>query len=239
VTVNAIDKASANATKHSKTSNHEEVTVKNTKKNKTETTRATTAAGKETGTGAATTESVSDVPAQLQQIELLCGFGDPLVDADRTTSESLVRRVPVTIVERIIALAARNGGVVAGITFDPTAAKTALAEADQADAIATAAEMLARRAQDQSTRLRAGVTGNASAIRIAMRGYAKTAQGASLKPENDELRSLAKQAKAAAKGRSTRAKNAAAAAAATEVTAAPQAPAVAPAAAASVAPKVS
>jgi hypothetical protein len=142
------------------------------------------------------------IPAQLQAIETACGYGDPLPDATRDTSEALIRRVPTTIVDRIIALAARGGGEVAGITFDPTAAKAALTAAD---AVAAAAQMLARRAEDQAIRLRANVVGDASAIRTAMIGYAKTAQGASLRQENDEIRSLAKQHRAVAKARKTRA----------------------------------
>jgi len=155
-----------------------------------------------------TTTTLSDVPLQLQAIESRCGYGDPLTDADRKTSLDLVRRVPSTIVERIIALAVRGGGSVAGIAFDPSGAKGALAAADEADAIAQAAQMLARRAQDQSIRLRTTVTGNVAGIRIALRGYAKTAQGKSLQSENDEIRALAKQHAAAAKSRKTRAEKA-------------------------------
>jgi hypothetical protein len=156
--------------------------------------------------------SLSDVPIQLQALEQRCGYGDPLPDDARKTSEELVRRVPSSIVDRIIALAVRGNGVVAGITFDPNAAKSALTQADEADAVATAGQMLVRRAQDQAIRLRAGVTGNASAIRTALRGYVKTAQGASLVQENDELRTLAKQHAAARKARATRAKKGAEAA---------------------------
>ena len=158
---------------------------------------------------AASTPPASDIALQLQALEEACGYGDPLPDATRKVSEDLFRRVPTTIVDRVLALAVRGGGVVAGIKLDPTAAKGALAAADDADAVATAAQMLARRAQDQSIRLRAGVTGNVSAIRTSLRGFVKTAQGASLAQENDEIKSLAKQHRAAAKGRATRAANAA------------------------------
>jgi hypothetical protein len=182
--------------------------------------------------------SLSGIPAQLQALEQTCGYGDPLPDATRTTSEDLVRRVPSTIVDRIIALAARGGGVVAGIAFDPDAAKSALAQADEADAIATAGQMLVRRAQDQSIRLRAGVTSDASAIRIAMRGYAKTAQGASLQPENDEIRTLAKQHLAARKARKTREVKAVKAATSSATTGA-EAPPPTPTPAATAAPKAS
>jgi len=181
---------------------------------------------------------MSDVPTQLQAIEQSCGYGDPLPDAIRSTSEKLVQRVPSTIVDRIIALAARGGGTVAGIKFDPDAAKAALAAADEADAIAAAGQMLVRRAQDQSIRLRAGVTGDASAIRIAMRGYAKTAQGASLQPENDEIRSLAKQHLAARKARKTREGKAVDAAVSSAKTGA-EAPPPTPTPAATAAPKAS
>jgi hypothetical protein len=152
----------------------------------------------------------SDVPAQLQALETACGYGDPLPEDVRTTSRKLVNDVAPTVVSRVIALAARGNGVVAGITFDPDAAKAALAQADEADAVATAGLMLVRRAQDQSIRLRASVTGNVSAIRIAMRGYAKTPQGASLQPENEELTSLTRQHLAARKANKTRAAKAAA-----------------------------
>jgi hypothetical protein len=155
-----------------------------------------------------TSTALSDVPLQLQAIESRCGYGEPLTDADRRTSLNLVRRVPSTIVDRILALAVRGGGKVAGIAFDPSDAKGALAAADEADAIAEAAQMLARRAQDQSIRLRSTVTGNVAGIRIALRGYAKTAQGKSLQSENDEIRTLAKQHAAAAKSRKTRAEKA-------------------------------
>jgi len=64
--------------------------------------------------------------------------------------------------------------------------------------------MLVRRAQDQSIRLRAGVAGTVSAIRMALRGYVKSSEGAALAQENDELRSLAKQHNAAAKARKSR-----------------------------------
>jgi hypothetical protein len=157
-----------------------------------------------------TSTGLGDVPLQLQAIEARCGYGEPLTNADRRTSLDLVRRVPSTIVDRVIALAVRGGGKVAEIGFDPSGAKSALAAADEADAIAQAAQMLARRAQDQSIRLRSTVSGNAAGIRIALRGYAKTAQGKSLQSENDEIRTLAKQHAAAAKSRKTRAEKAAA-----------------------------
>ncbi len=96
----------------------------------------------------------------------------------------------------------------AGIALDPDATKGALAQADEAHQVATAATMLARRAQDQSVRLRSGVAGSASAIRTAMVGYAKTPEGASLKQEVDESRWLAKQHKGADTARKTRAENA-------------------------------
>jgi hypothetical protein len=64
--------------------------------------------------------------------------------------------------------------------------------------------MLVRRAHDQAIRLRAEVTGDASGIRTALRGYVKTTQGAHLAQANDELRSLARQHAAAAKARRTR-----------------------------------
>jgi hypothetical protein len=221
-------------------SNHEVTTMKKTA---TKTHKTTSTAGP-AGT------STSDVPAQLQALETSCGFGDPLPDATRTASEKLIRRVPASIVARVIALASRSGGTVAGIAFDPDTASAALTAADQADAIATAGQMLVRRAQDQSIRLRAGVTGDVSAIRTALRGYVKTAQGASLAQENDELRTLAKQATAARKARKTRAENAVTAASSPGTTeaeappptpapsAAPTAPTAAPAAPAA-APKAS
>ncbi len=135
------------------------------------------------------------------------------------TAESLIRRVPASIIDRVLVLATRGGGTVAGIALDPVATKAALTAADEADAVAMSALMLARRAQDQATRLRSGVAGDVSAIRTAMVGYAKTSQGASLRQENDEIRSLAKQHKAAAKGRKTRAEKAATDAASTATTA--------------------
>jgi hypothetical protein len=152
----------------------------------------------------AETVSLSDIPTQLQSIEASCGYGDPLDDETRKQSSRLIDRVPSTIVERVITLAQRGKGSVAGIALDPVAAKQALANADQADAIATAAAMLVRRAQDEAIRLRSGVAGQASAVRITLRGYVRTPQGASLVQENDELRSLAKRAVAARKARKTR-----------------------------------
>jgi hypothetical protein len=196
----------------SNTHSHQETTMKakapKATKPSTHTNTETTMS-KPTKTTHTTTLAIatSDIPSQLQAIEQACGYGDPLPDASRKTSESLIRRVPSSIIDRILALAVRGGGTVAGITLDPDAAKAALTQADEADEIATAADMLARRAQDQSIRLRSGVAGNASAIRTAMVGYAKTSQGASLRQENDEIRSLAKQHKAAAKGRKTRVEN--------------------------------
>ncbi len=184
--------------------------------NDTETTMSKTTNTTHTTTLASAT---SDIPSRLQAIEQACGYGDPLPDATRKTSEALIRRVPTTIIDRILALAVRGGGTVAGITLDPAAAKAALTQADEADEVATAANMLARRAQDQAIRLRSGVAGNASAIRTAMVGYAKTPQGASLKQENDEIRSLAKQHRAAAKGRKTRVENSLAASTTPGVTA--------------------
>ena len=154
---------------------------------------------------AAPATSATGVAGQLQVIEETCGYGDPLSDDVRKANEGLVRRMPSSIVDRVIALAVRGKGVVAGIKLDPDAAKAALAEADEADAVATAALMLVRRAQDHSVRLRAGVTTDVSGIRTALRGFTKTKQGAALVQENDELRSLTKQHAAAAKARRTRA----------------------------------
>jgi hypothetical protein len=148
--------------------------------------------------------SSTKVSVQLQALEKSCGYGDPLTNDVRVTRENLIRRVPAAIVDRVIALAARGKGTVAGITFDPVAAKAKLAAADEADAVAVAALMLVRRAHDQAIRLRAEVTGDASGIRTALRGYVKTTQGAHLAQANDELRSLARQHAAAAKARRTR-----------------------------------
>ncbi len=200
-----------NATKtvHANANTQEESTMNKSKKKTAET--ETTAAAQAGATAAAST-AASGVPAQLQAIESACGYEDPLTDAARKTSENVVRRVPQPIVDRVIALAGRQGGTVAGITFDATTAKAALAEADAADAVATAGLMLVRRAQDHAIRLRASIAGTVSAVRTSLRGYVKTAQGAPLAQEADELRSLAKQHAAAGKARKTRVLNEAAAA---------------------------
>ncbi len=194
-------------TKHTASTNHhvtEEATMhKGTKKTVATSPATPTDAAPEV---AATTTpgSTITVPAQLQLIEQRCGYPDPLTDKVRVASETLVRRVPGSIIERVIALAIRGGGKVAGIAFDPDAAKAALAEADEADAVATAAEMLARRAQDHATSLRAGIAGDASGIRTALRGFVKTKQGASLASESEELSALGKQHLAIRKARRTR-----------------------------------
>jgi hypothetical protein len=154
----------------------------------------------------------TDISAQLQAIEESCGYGDPLTAVARKVSQALIRRVPTSIVDRVLAIAGRFAGTVAGIALDPDEAKAALAQADEAEAVAMAARMLARRADDQAIRLRAGVVGKAAAIRTAMLGYAKTEEGASLQQENDEMRSLAKQHRAPGKAAKTRAENAIAAA---------------------------
>jgi hypothetical protein len=155
---------------------------------------------------------LTGIPARLQAIEEACGFEAPLPDESRKVAQELVWRVQGGIVERIIVLAARGEGSVAGIAFDPDAAKAALAEAEEAEEIAAAAKMLMRRAQDHAVRLRKGVATNALAIKMALRGYTKTAQGASLLQENDELRALARAHLTARKAAKTRAKNAAGAA---------------------------
>ena len=180
-----------------------EVTATNPKEEATMKTIAKTPVAATTNPNEAPTTSSSTV-LQLQALEKTCGYGDPLPEASRTASEILVRRIPTSIVERVLTLAVREKGVVAGIALDPDAAQAALAAADEADAVATAGEMLVRRAQDQSIRLRAGVAGTVSAIRMALRGYVKSSEGAALAQENDELRSLAKQHNAAAKARKSR-----------------------------------
>ena len=156
---------------------------------------------------AGTTHTATSVPVQLQALEQSCGYADALADDVRAVSERLIQRVPASIVAHVLALAVRGQGTVAGITFDPDAAKAALAAADEADAVATAAQILARRATDHSVRMRASVSGTVSAIRTSLRGYVKTAQGAPLAQANDELRALAKQHTAARKARKTRAEN--------------------------------
>jgi hypothetical protein len=154
-----------------------------------------------------TLASRQTIPEQLHAIEQRCGYGEALGVDDRNAAEKLIGRVPSSIIAHVMMLAVRGAGVVAGIKLDPDATKAALAAADEADAVATAAQILARRAADQAVRLRAAVVGDVSAIRMALRGYVKTKQGASLKQANDELRALAKQHAAAAKARKTRAKN--------------------------------
>jgi hypothetical protein len=153
--------------------------------------------------------------AQLKAIEVSCGYGDPLADKVRNASEALVNRVPISIVDRVIALAVHENGSIAGIAFDPNAAQSALSAADDADAVATAAQMLARRAQDQSIRLRAGIAGGASAVRGALRSLVKTPSASALASASDELTALAKQHAAARKARKTRAENAVKSASAT------------------------
>jgi hypothetical protein len=162
-----------------------------------------------------TVAPVSGVAMQLQAIESACGYGDPLSDDERRAGFTTIRRTPASIVDRILSIAVRQKGVVAGIAFDPDAAKQALAEADEAEAIAIAADHLMRRAQDHAIRKRATVTGTAAAIRETMRGFAKTAQGQGLRSENDQIHSLARQAVAARKARKTKAENAVKSAAST------------------------
>jgi hypothetical protein len=210
--------------------NQEQTTMKKTAKKPTHASTTPTTATSADAPAAAVTASPAVTPTppptagptgtssnaiaiQLQALEQTCGYGDPLADASRATYEKLVQRVPSAIIDRVITLAVRGGGTIAGIAFDPNAAKANLADADEADAVATAALMLARRAQDHAIRLRSRVSGDASAIKTALRGFVKTAQGAPLAQESDELRAITKQHKAAAKARHTRAKNAAAAAA--------------------------
>jgi hypothetical protein len=145
------------------------------------------------------------VPSELQAIQKACGYEEPLGAAERLNDGKVVRRVPDTVVAHVIAMAARMNGVIAGIAFDPAAAKSALAEADEADAVANDAEKLAKAASDHALRKRASIASDVSAIRTALRGYVKTAQGKSLQSEYDELRALAKQAAAARKARKTKA----------------------------------
>ena len=174
---------------------------------KSETTNPSTAAPE---VAAATTSAAVSIPLQIEAIEQSCGYEETPAADVREVSVKLVARVPDTIVAQIIALAVRGRGRVAGVSFDPDAAKAALAAADEADAVATAAQTLARRASGQAVRLRAGVTAAVSAIRTTLRGYVKTKEGASLVQANDEIRALAKQHVAARKARKTRADNAAA-----------------------------
>jgi hypothetical protein len=190
-------------------------------------------------TAASATTSSSNVAMQLQALEQTCGYGDPLPDDTRKASEKLVRRVPLAIVDRVIALAVRGGGTVAGIKLDPTATKAALAAADDADAVATAGLMLVRRAQDQAVRLRTGVASDVSGIKTALRGYVKTAQGAALAQEADELRTLAKAHAAVAKARKTRTENALTAAAEPETPTPTVPPAATPTPTPPTAPKAS
>jgi hypothetical protein len=185
------------------------------------------AAGAPGGPPPAPAPNLSGVPGQIQAIEAQCGYETALTAAERKTSVKVVERVPDTIIARVLTFATREHGVIAGVAIDPDVAKKALADADQADAIADAADALSKVARDQAIRLRANVAGNVSAIVSTMRGYARTPQGAALKPEVDELRALAKQAAAARKARKTKATKAASANAATP--AAPPSPTPSPA----------
>jgi hypothetical protein len=74
------------------------------------------------------------VSIELQALEKRCGYGPPLGNAMRVTLENRIRRLPSSITERVLVLAVRNKGVVAGIALDPVAMKAALAAADEAEA---------------------------------------------------------------------------------------------------------
>src|SRR4051794_37052315 len=93
-------------------------------------------------------KAASAVP-MVQKIEDGLGLTTALSTQERRQLDGVIRYAPDEAITRVIALAIRHDGSIAGVPFDAEAARAALADADGAFALSTTLKTLARRLDDE------------------------------------------------------------------------------------------
>ena len=146
--------------------------------------------------------------AALEKVNAVASTIDPTTAYSRDERKPVERgsnRVPDALIERMAALAAKNGGSVLGIAFDVEAARQTLAYASACNAVIDAAHGLIRMISDDVLRRRIRVAQSAFAIYGAMRRLVTTNEGKHLAPSFEELQALMREHNARKRTRTAKA----------------------------------
>ena len=125
----------------------------------------------------------------LQAIEDRFQFSEALTPVQRRQLHSVAGAYSEDVLTRVVELAARHDGSIAGVPFDPAGAQTSLGEAKALRTLANAGHTFVRRLEDEALRREAGVSEQSTAVLIALRGLVRTPQGQALKQEVTEIMS--------------------------------------------------
>jgi hypothetical protein len=164
--------------KNKETTNRETTNKNTTNKNTTK------AARKAEDTFAAKTAAAIPV---VQKVEDGLDLIKALDPSQRRQLDGVIRTTGDDVIGRVLALARRHDGVIAGIPFDVPAAEAALADAEAAFALSSTLKTLARRLDDTGARSKGGVAEQVTAVVMALRGLVRTPQGEALGQELVEI----------------------------------------------------
>lgn len=134
--------------------------------------------------GSAAKQLVSDVKHMVSaanQVDRLADSLDCLAAPPSRAVQHMRRarasRVSPDVLADLIALSERNGGVLAGIRFDPAAARALLARAEHAERLERSSLRLARRAKADAIRSRALLATHAMAAIAFLKRAVRTPEG--------------------------------------------------------------
>src|SRR5579883_2128332 len=133
---------------------------------------------------------VRDVVSQIESIQTDLGLGAGYKRVERRQTRMRSERVPDAFLELLATLAEKNGGMIAGMSFDAAEARNVLAFVKTARANAAAARELAQRAQDASVQQRIAVVDRGMGIYRALGRIVRTAEGNDLGPVYEQMQSL-------------------------------------------------
>jgi hypothetical protein len=133
------------------------------------------------------TVSSTGVAAQLAAIEKGLVSIVSLTTKTRRQLENRSANVPDALVTQVAGIAAKSGGVVAGMPLDVNAALAILQDVKDARAAATAARQIAQQMDDYATQQRVVVSDRVFAIYRALGRLVKTPEGNSLLRAYEEM----------------------------------------------------
>ena len=147
----------------------------------------------------------SNAVAEIDALSASLGYSAALPPVQLGTLRARGAGMPVDVIELVANLATQHDGAVAGMAFDASAARDALARAESARAVATAARRLARRAESDFVQNLALVADRTMAVTQAMDRIVRTPEGSPFLKANDQVRAMMRAA-AGRPGKSTKAK---------------------------------
>jgi hypothetical protein len=131
----------------------------------------------------------TSVGAQLDAIATNLASTPTLSAKERKLIGARSRRVPDALIELVLKLAETNGGQVAGMPIDVTAARATLTQVSAASAAADASRRIAAQMDDDSLQQRIVVADRAFAIHLALRRLVNTPEGQPFVRASEEMAS--------------------------------------------------